>query len=245
MKPVHRAALLVGAAIIVMTALSWKCTHDPAFNFLPTNHRAEWILFPSALAGNIYPVALMDTTFRRRFEIKAAPKSARLFLCGAKRLELKINEKPVEIGPSRNWKDVLPIEVAGLLRAGENTIEARVFNDDAPPALWLALTSDQIVLQTDQTWEASLAGSALRQAALASVPRKPGPGNFLSGGETTLGVLRKIWPLWAAFAVIAFLLLIIGRRWYCGTTDFSPKLAIGLVGIGVLAWAVLYGPRER
>jgi Tfp pilus assembly protein PilF len=225
--------------------LWWKCTRDPAFNFLPTDHRSEWIFFPSALAGEMHPVAAIDTTFRRSFEIPAAPKSAQLFLRGAKRVELRINGKPVETGAVGNWKVVSAADVLAFLNAGENKIEARVFNNDAPPALWFLLTTDQVTLTSDQTWEASLVGSAWRSAALASISRRPGAGNFLGGGETTVGVLPKIWWLWAVLGVVALLLSMMLRRWSATGIDFSSKQILLLLGVIVLAWVILFWNNTR
>ena len=245
MKPIHRVVLLSCAAIVVVATLWWKCTRDPAFNFLPTDDRAEWIFFPSPLAGEIHPVAAIDTTFRRSFEMPTALKSARILFRGAKRVELRINGKVVGTPAIGNWKVLSEVDASGFLNAGQNTIEARVFNEDAPPALWFCLTTDQVTLKSDQTWEASLAGSAWRSAALASIPRRPGPGNFLGGGETTAGVWPKVWWVWAALAVAALFLCIMVRRWFTGAADFSSTQLVILLGLVVLAWVTLFWNNTR
>src|SRR4029453_18261768 len=90
----------------------------------------------------------------------------------------------------------MPGDVAGQLHAGPNAIEARVFNHNGPPALWLTLTADQLSLRSNGSWEASFAGSSWRHAALAAVAKTPRPGNSIAGGESTFDARKKIWPFW-------------------------------------------------
>ncbi len=114
---------------------------------------------------------------------------------------------------NHNWKDASTVEVSGLLQDGPNRIEARVFNDNGPPALWLSLTGDQLSLRSDQNWIASFAGSAWRGAALAASPRFPGPGNSIDSSERTITSLTKVWPLWLLFGAVA-LVFCVGRNWW-------------------------------
>jgi Flp pilus assembly protein TadD len=190
-------------------------------------------------------IASWDTVFRREFELIDPPRAARVDLRAAKGAELTINGLPVEIPVGRNWKDVSSADVAGLLRTGKNSIEARVLNDNAPPALWLTLTADQLTLRSDATWEASCAGSAWRPAALAATPRLPGPGNAVAGGEGTLTAFQTIWLVWLAFAGIAVVICTAGpnwlRRWVPATGgDLSRRhLTLLLLVIGGL-WVLLF-----
>ena len=76
---------------------------------------------------------------------------------------------------------------------------------------------------------------------LASVPRKPGAGNLLAGGEKIFDVLPKVWRTWVAFAILAILLAIAIERWIRNEdVDLSRGKIIGLVGISVLAWVILF-----
>ena len=198
---------------MAIASLAWVCTRDPKINFLPRDGQAEWILFPRAMDSTAHPVANLDTVFRREFTLDDQPRAARLDFRAAKRAELNINGTPVEIAAARNWKDVASVDVVAFLRPGKNSIEAKVFNDNAPPALWLTLTADQFTLRSDGTWEASCTGSAWRPAALAATPRLPGPGNPMAGGEGTFAALRSVWLMWLMFAGIAVALCIAGHRW--------------------------------
>ena len=213
LKTWHRAVLVLTLTIMAIGWLAWLCTRDPRINFLPRDARAEWILFPKAIDTRSHGVASLDTVFRREFELNNQPQAARLDLRAAKRAEIKINGTPVRIAIGRNWKDVSSADVVGLLRTGKNNIEAKVFNDNAPPALWLALTADQLTLRSDGTWEASCTGSAWRGAALALAARLPGPGNPMAGGEEAFGALRTTWLIWLIFAGVAIAICIAGRSW--------------------------------
>ena len=78
-----------------------------------------------------------------------------------------------------------------------------MFNHNGPPALWLALATDQLNLCTDQSWEVSYAGSSWRPAALATAAKAPGPGNLLAGKQCTFDAVKKIWPFWIIIFAIA------------------------------------------
>lgn len=213
LKTWHRGVQILALAAIAIAWLAWLCTRDPKINFLPRDSRAEWILFPKVADVDGHAVARLDTVFRREFELNDRPRAARLDLRAAKRAELRINGERVGITVGHNWKDAVGADVVSLLRVGKNSIEAKVFNDNAPSALWLALTVDQFTLRSDGTWEASCAGSAWRNAAIAEIPRLPGPGNPIAGGERTFAALRTIWPIWLTFAGIAVVICISGPNW--------------------------------
>jgi tetratricopeptide (TPR) repeat protein len=120
-----------------------------------------------------------------------------------RRAEVKINGTSVNFLPKTNWKKIWSADVAELLHIGTNVIEARVFNHNAPPGLWLNLATDQLNLRTDQSWEVSYAGSSWRQAALATAAKTPGPGNSLAGNQNAFGAVHQIWPFWIILFAIA------------------------------------------
>ena len=161
----------------------------------------------------IHPIVELDAVFRREFVLEGQPRAARLSVRAARRVQLKINGREVALGPSRNWKDYANADVLAYLRAGTNTIEARVFNDNAPPALWLELATDRLTLRSDQRWDVSFAGSAWCRAVLASRPRIPGRGNPLAGGEGTLSALAVVWPLWMVWGGLSMAVWLAGRWW--------------------------------
>jgi Flp pilus assembly protein TadD len=244
LKTWHRAGLLALFAGIAIALLAWLCLRDPGINFLSRDRRAEWVLFPAAVDASAHRVASADTVFRREFVLENTPRLGRLNVRAAKRAELRINGVPVDIGASRNWKDVSCVNVLAFLQRGTNFIEARVFNDNAPPALWLTLSTDQLRLRSDETWQASLAGSALRPARLASTPQFPHAGNRLAWGERTISALANIWPSWIIFGAIALIICEVARRWLRRWQTSAQRLprghVIALLLIIAGSWLLLF-----
>jgi Flp pilus assembly protein TadD len=228
----HRAVIIFVVAGGAIAFLIWQCTRAPGINFLPYDRQAEWIVFPSASDARMHPIENLDAVFRREFALDSQPRQAQLSVRASKRVQLKINGVDVDLAGRGNWKLISTADVGTLLGTGANVIEAKVANDNSPPALWLSLTTDKLELRSDAAWDASFAGSAWRRVALARAVRLPGPGNLLSGGETTLGSIRAIWPLWLAFAAIA---LIAWSFW----KPSHRSMSILFLVIGIL-WLILF-----
>jgi len=215
-KPLHRAVLLVGMAGVVMALLGWLSTRNPRIAFLPGDGRAGWILFPSAPFAGMHRVADLSVVFRRQFVLDGRPQTAALSVRAAKRFQLRLNAMPISVCPGANWKDISSADVLAGLHTGTNTIEVRVFNDNAPPALWLVLVTDQTVLRSDRAWEATTVDSAWRQVALAAVSRRPGRGNPMAEGETTPAAVAAVWPFWLILSGLAAALWGVGWWWLQG-----------------------------
>ncbi len=202
-KPRNRAILIIVFVAVVPSILAWLARSDPGINFLSRDARAEWIVFPTAVNSRARGSASFDATFRREFVLPDPPPTARLSFRAMRRANIKINGAPILSQSTRNWKEIASVDLAQQLRAGTNVIEARVFNHNGPPALWLNLATDQLNLRTDQSWEVSYAGSSWRPAALATAAKTPGPGNLLAGNQHTFGAVKKNWPLWIILFAIA------------------------------------------
>jgi tetratricopeptide (TPR) repeat protein len=203
LKPWHRAIWIVVSAGVAMSILAWIAWNDPAINFLRRQGRAEWIVFPAAVDAHARWFASLDATFEREFTLTERPATAHLSICAMRRAEVKINGTPIGFPPNRSWKEIESADVAEQLHAGMNVIEARVFNYNGPPALWLTLTTDQLSLRSDETWEASFAGSSSRHAALAAAAKAPGVGNSIGSGEGTVDAAKKIWQFWIVLIALA------------------------------------------
>jgi hypothetical protein len=131
----------------VVFARKRNLRNDPAINFLSRDSQAEWIVFPAAVDSRAYGFASLDATFRREFSLENQPASAHMSIRAMRRVEVKITGTHVQFPPISNWKKIVTTDVAARLRAGTNVIEARVFNYNGPPALWLRLTTDQLSLR--------------------------------------------------------------------------------------------------
>ena len=218
----------------------WLCQRDPRINFLPLDKRAEWIIFPSAIDVKARGVANLDALFRRDFTLQRPASTALLTVRAAKQLQLTINDRKVDLVANHNWKDASTVEVSGLLHEGPNRIEARVFNDNGPPALWLSLIGDQLLLHSDQNWIASFAGSAWRPAALASSPRFPGQGNSIDSSERTITSLTKVWPLWLLFGAVALLFCAGGNWWLNRHSTSADWMTIVMIFGFASLWLILF-----
>ncbi|PYK77902.1 MAG: hypothetical protein DME37_11220, partial [Verrucomicrobia bacterium] len=206
----------------------------------PPDKRAEWIFFPSAVDAKARGVADLDTLFRREFTLQRSTPRALLSIRAAKQVQLTINDQKVDLVANHNWKDTSTVDASGLLRDGSNTIEARVFNDNGPPALWLSLTGDQLSLRSDQNWIASFAGSAWRGAALATSPRFPGRGNSIDSSERTLTALTKVWPLWLLFGAVA-LVFCVGGNWWLHRRSINADWTTAAIVFGFASlWLILF-----
>src|SRR5215467_9568104 len=121
-----RPVLISLAAILgvgVVTGLTWLCRWDPGINFLPSDKKAEWILFPAAVEATTRKVANLDTIFRRDFNLGSLPQTALLRVRAAKHIQLTINDQKVDFIANHDWKHVSSAEVSPLLREGANRIE--------------------------------------------------------------------------------------------------------------------------
>ena len=247
-KPLPRALLAIALVGTVVASLTWLCVRDPKITFLVGDRRAEWIIFPSAVDIMPHPIAELDVIFRHEFVLDGRLQAARLSVRAAKRVQLMLNGQPVTMGTSPNWKDILNIDVLEQLHAGTNIIEARVFNDNAPPALWLELATDRLTLCSDPTWDVSFAGSTWRHAALATMPREPGPGNPTAGSEGTIAAVTTVWPVWVFFWGGAMVVWLSGRWWFnhirlikvIVTNRWLSDKAVVLLLIIAAFWAALY-----
>ena len=202
-KSWHRAILIVVIAGLAVAVLAWIARTDSAISYLPRHRYADWIVFPTAVDGRAHWNASLDATFRREFNLPHKPTVAHLSLRAMRRAEVKVNGVSIQLSQNSNWKNPSEIAIAEHLHEGANVVEARVFSHNGPPALWLTLTTDQLNLRTDQSWEVSYAGSSWRPGALATAAKTPGPGNLLAGNQHTFGAFKKNWPFWIILFAIA------------------------------------------
>jgi tetratricopeptide (TPR) repeat protein len=243
LKPWHRAISMVAFAAVAISILAWIAWHDPAINFLPHDRQAEWIVFPAAVSPRAHWFASLDATFRREFLLTDQPAIARLGVRAMRRAEVKINGVSVGSRSNHNWKEITNINVADQLHAGTNLIEARVFNHNGPPALWLTLTTDQLRLRSDESWEASFAGSPWRHAALASAAKTPGPGNSIAGGERTVDAIQKLWLFWIVLVAIASVAAFLWQVTFNQST--ALRLEQMLLFIFTALWLLLFWNNAR
>jgi 4-amino-4-deoxy-L-arabinose transferase-like glycosyltransferase len=230
--------LIAGGAILAMALIALPCRRDPQINFLPGDPRADWIVVPSSFEARAHVSVPMDATFRREFVLEQAPAAASLAIRAAKELALTINGQRISLQTQANWKNLSTFDILPLLRPGANEIEARVYNKNAPPALWLAITANgKELLRTDTRWQISCAGSSWHNAALASEPRQLG--TLDRGLEQPVTALATIWPIWLLF-VAAAILLLVGGHWWLTRTKNSKRCLLILLMAATILWLTMF-----
>ena len=230
-------------ASIAVSVLAWFAWRNPAINFLPRDRRADWIVLPTVADPHAHWFANLDATFRRELVLTNRPGTAPLSVRAMRRAQVKINGTPVDFPANSNWKKMASVDVAEQLHAGTNVIEARVFNHNGPPALWLTLTTDQLSLRTDQSWEVSFAGSSWHHAALASLLKTPGPGNSLTGSQRTFDAVKNNWASWIVLIAIASVVTFLWNVGFKQSTARwqAPILLLVLAGL----WLLLFWNNGR
>ncbi|MFO0949043.1 MAG: tetratricopeptide repeat protein [Planctomycetota bacterium] len=166
-----RAWMLGLVAAILATAggiLIYATHYSPDISYLPTDRRAEWILYPhhrSPVAHTRFP---MKTEFRKTFTVGKQLPSAMLHFRAMREAKILVNGKPLEVIAAGNWKRIQNREITPLLHAGENEISATVTNGDGPPALWLYVDAPDWTLASDASWQTSLVGATWLPARTAN-----------------------------------------------------------------------------
>ena len=243
LEPWHRAILVVLFGGLAVALLAWIVRTDPATNYLPHHREAEWIVFPTPVDATARWSASLDATFRREFMLLHRPASARLSLRAMRRADVKINGVLIQLPQNRNWKNFSEVSITEQLREGANIVEVRVFNQNGPPAFWLLLSTDQLTLRTDQSWEVSFAGSLWRNAALASAAKIPGRGNPIASDERTFDAAKKLWPLWILLTGIACAGIVFWRTSLKRLT--APSLERVVVLLVSAIWLFLFWNNTR
>lgn len=234
-----RAAFAIAAPVVALVAFGWVCLRDPSIRFLAQKRGADWILFPSAVDIAAHEQAKLDATFRREFTIPEPAADASASLRAATSVRLSINGAAVDLPAISNWKNEVTVNVARFLKAGSNTIEARVFNEAGPPALALRFRCGAVAFGTDSAWVVSFAGSDFRNAAQASDARIRSRWSAIGGGESPWQSAGRVWPAWlGVFAALALL------AWTCARfrERIDPRW---FVAIFAVAWLVLFWNNSR
>ena len=242
-KPSLRAILVIALGVVAVSWVVWVARTDPAISFLPRERDADWIVFPAAVDARAHWCTSLDATFRREFTLSRQPVTARLNVRPLRRAEVKVNGVSIQLPQNRNWKNVSDIAITDPLREGANVVEVRVFNDNGPPALWLVLSTDQLNVRTDESWQTSFAGSSWRNAALASAAKIPGRGNPVADGERTFDAAKKIWPLWILLIGVACAGIILWRATSKQLTSVTLERIVLLLLSGL--WLLLLWNNTR
>ncbi len=152
---------LLSTALVPSIALAapvFPPTDDPTYGIPapknPPTSAAQWIW--AGRGGDNQTVFI-----RRGFDLKEAPKSAKIYITADDYFEAWVNGKSVassQPDPDNNfvWQDVHILDVAPLLTAGHNVIAVRALNTAAAAGVIARLElPGQPPLETDTTWKAT------------------------------------------------------------------------------------------
>jgi hypothetical protein len=153
--------------------MGWKALGDPDVSFLSALRGADWIVYPSPGNSDMHPAAELGARFRRSFTLAGRPRSAELHIRACRRFELIVNGRAsLRSADDTSWKSDHRVDIARLLRVGDNHVEVLVSNRTGPPALWLRLALPGQSIGSDGRWQASWAGAPWARAALAAGPMR-------------------------------------------------------------------------
>ena len=242
------AALLVAATCAALWLLWYQATRSDVASFFAREAPAEWIVYPQAPSLGVRGRIELQAVFLRELELPAKPEAAHLRVRMHRKGTLAINGSPVRFADSEGvgWKEAREGDVAGLLRAGPNRIQAWVSADAGPPALWLALEADGVRLASDASWTVSLMGAEDAPARLAREPMSgwarmqrdreeldatnPRP---LDALRARAGALVALFAVGGAFAALV--------AWRLrGARGLSRRWTFGAWLVAVLVWVALF-----
>lgn len=208
-----RAAVGV-LVVIAAAAIWWLCETSPNINFLPNHGPGVWIVYPQPPSTMSFPGLKTVANFRRTFQLNSSPTTAPLAVRAFKSFEIKVNGTALAAPAlqTSNWKNAIEFDAASLLHPGTNEILVTVYNDNAPPALWLTLNSGGTLITSGADWKVSLLGAAWREAWTASAPMPFEKNTSLAAGEFAIPSLRESGPWLAGCTLLAAVLVYFGNK---------------------------------
>jgi tetratricopeptide (TPR) repeat protein len=238
--------LLVTVLGGAVAGLGWYAWNSPRSRFLPPGGDAEWIHYPASHQVTTFAYRYeQHATFRRTFELPAAPAQARLRVRAFQGCSVELNGQPVELPAAEHWNRVRTCDVTPLLRAGTNQVRAVAWNDVGPPVLWLVLDGPGFSIASDEQWTATLDGAVERPAHLAREPVPRLPGSAAAGGNQTVPSLIASLPalfLVAALSAAVLLVVALAVRRQIPLRLFGREVSPLTVGLAAacLAWVALF-----
>jgi hypothetical protein len=240
------AALLAVASVLALFLLWWQATRGDAASFFVHEPPAEWIVYPQAPSYGARARIPLTAVFSRTFELPAQPAHARLRVRLHRSGALTLNGRSVELGATEGWKEIRGGDVAGLLRAGRNTLVARANAQAGPPALWLVLEAGDVVVTSDASWTTSLMGAEDAPARLAREPMsawartRVDPAVLDAQNPRPLDALRTRAPALIGLAALGLALSGAVAFALRDAKSLSPRWTFGAWLAAALVWTALF-----
>jgi 4-amino-4-deoxy-L-arabinose transferase-like glycosyltransferase len=250
----HRLFALLVLVVVGLSAVAFirrLCLNDPGITFLTAAPPAEWILLPTPCDLGVKRMEERRSRFRTTFDLPARPRSGAVQIRALRDYTLRVNGERIGAPADQKfrWKDVRRHDVTAALRSGRNDIEVEVSCTGAPPALWLTLRADGLVVKTGRHWQARVEGGAWTPVRLAVEPMEH---PIARTCPTVREGWRDAWPAVLAWVAVSLMLVGAGLWWTSrrraepdpsvdrpsiGQTGRHAELA--LLGLIVVLWIVL------
>ena len=161
------AVLLAVPLVFILS----QALFSPDIPFLWTDSSAAWIRYPTPLSG--FTRGYVDQgDFQKDFFIQNE-RSEQIFihLKAFRRAELWVNEFPIPLEFTQNWKEGSRGLISPWLKQGANTIRVMVNNPLGPALLWMKVEGLDPPVRTDETWKVRFESDPHVQAILADDTR--------------------------------------------------------------------------
>ncbi len=157
------ALLLAFPPIFILS----QAIFSPDIAFLWPDSAASWIRYPTPLSG--FTRAYADHgEFQKEFSIDGGlRKQVSIHLKAFRKAELWVNDFPVPLEFSPNWKEGGRGPISPWLKQGANTIRVMVNNPLGPALLWVKVEGLDTPVKTDETWKVRYKSRPYVQAVLA------------------------------------------------------------------------------
>ncbi|KPK92235.1 MAG: hypothetical protein AMJ94_05490 [Deltaproteobacteria bacterium SM23_61] len=157
------AFLLVLPPIFILS----QAIFSPDIAFLWPDSAASWIRYPTPLS-TMTRRYVDQGEFQKDFFIENEKKEqVSIHLKAFRSAELWVNDFPVPLEFSQNWKEGGRGPISPWLKQGANTIRVIVHNPLGPALLWVKVEGLDLPVKTDETWKVRYQTRPYVQAALA------------------------------------------------------------------------------
>ncbi len=127
------------------------------FDLVEKDAQGKWILStPSVLSADRWIWASQthdnqDVWLQKSFDLPLKPARGSLFVAVDNEARLFLNGR--DLGKMAGWNNTRPLDVAPLLRAGENVLSVLAHNSDGPASFAARLQTDQATIVSDASWK--------------------------------------------------------------------------------------------
>jgi hypothetical protein len=237
---------------VVLVAAAWlldAALRNPDVPFIRRSGGPPWIMLRTPVDSNairVDPDRVPHVTFARRFELDAAPGSARITARSLREAVYTLNGQRLEPREQRtgSWKLPVVIDASDGLRPGENELRVDVRNARGPALLQLRIESSDgaFRIETDDDWQAFAASERgpVRVDTMEAIDTRPHPQAFSVPAASVL--LREQAAVLSLCFVLSCVLYAAQRRLsFPGLRERLPEITLAAMS---LFWVAVYAAKS-